>query len=150
MGRDAGQHASVLNTFDKIVHLVVLALPEQPVGDPAMMDNGDRLRGFDDLFDGNILRAAGVQADEFHLRTPLSELLKDAAHFFRVAELVDIDACLFARPKEFDDSLRREILLHVPVHDGAHVGVSADGIRADDEACNVVLAETYRGQQRRG
>jgi hypothetical protein len=56
-----------------------------------------------------------MKADKLHLRSPLPQFPEDAAHFFRAAELVGVDAFLFALPKELDNSLGCEILLHVPI-----------------------------------
>jgi hypothetical protein len=126
------------------MYLTALAFTEQPVGNPTVMDDRNGLSILDHLLDWRALRAAGMQADKLHLRSPLPQFPEDAAHFFRAAELVGIDALLFARPKEFDNSPGCEIFLHVPIHNGAHVGVSADGIRADDQSGNAVFAKMYR------
>jgi hypothetical protein len=85
------------------------------------MNDSDGLSVLDHLLDRNALRSAGVKADELHLRSPLPQLSKNITHSFRVTELVGIDTLTFARPKEFDYSLGREILLHVPVKNGAHI-----------------------------
>lgn len=86
-----------------------------------MMDDGDGLSVLNHLFGRSALGPTGVKADKLHLRSPLHQLLEDVAHLFWAAELMGIDALTFARPKEFDYSLGREILLHVPVKNGAHI-----------------------------
>jgi len=150
VGRDAGQHARIAHAFDEVANLVVLALPEEPVGDPAVVSDGDGLGAFDHFLDRSVLRPASVQADELHLRASLPQRPEDSGHQFRASPLVGIDALTFALPEEFDDLRRCEVLLHVPVQQGAQIRVPGDGIRAGDQTGDLVVAEPDGRQQRGG
>ena len=147
--RNTGQHACVLDTLDKIMDFIALALAEQSVGNAAVMNDGDWLGLSHHLGHRHFALPAGVKADELNPGTALPQCSQDRAHSLRSTALMCIYALALTAPEELGDPIVGEVLFHVPVHDRAHVRISASGIRAGDQSGDAVLAEPYRRQRRR-
>ena len=72
---------------------------------------------------------------------------KNLGRVRRGRELVRVDPGALAVRRNSTVPLAGEVLLHVPVHVRAEIGISADRIRSGDQPGDAVLAQGDRGQR---